>query len=83
MRDELLNRRPPKQDLDEQQKENINRALNESKQLRMPAKFLLYDPYEELEVSGIVEQVDRQTKTFKVDGERFKIEDILSAEVED
>jgi hypothetical protein len=79
---ETQHRRPPKPTLDEQEWEEIMRVLMESLGMRLPAKFTLYREYEDCEAIGIVEKVDPYTRTFIVDGEWFKIADIVGAELQ-
>lgn len=76
---ETLYRRPPKPTLDDQEWEHIMRVLMESFGMRTAAQFQLYHPYEECKVIGVVDRVDGYTRTFTVDGERFKLADIIGA----
>jgi hypothetical protein len=64
---------------EEQEWEQIMRVLMESLGLQITANFRLYDPYEECAVIGVVERVDPYTRTFVVDGEQFKMADIIGA----
>ncbi|WP_239613890.1 YolD-like family protein [Cohnella mopanensis] len=66
-------------EIDPQERELIMRVLMESLGQQTVAQFRLYDPYEECAVIGIVERVDPYTRTFMVDGERFKMADIIGA----
>jgi hypothetical protein len=76
-----LHQRPPKPILDEQEWEHIMRVLMESLGQRVSAHFQLYDEYEDSAAIGVVERVDPYTRTFIVDGERFKMSDIIRAEL--
>ena len=76
---ELLRR--PRVVLDEMELENVSNAFRTSMELKRPAKIRLYDPFEELQVIGVVEKVDMVIARFKVDGEWFKVADVLGAEL--
>ncbi|QJD86563.1 YolD-like family protein [Cohnella herbarum] len=67
--------------LDEQQWEEIMRVLMESLGMRVVAHFKLYHEYEDCAAIGIVDKVDPYTRTFLIDGERFKMEDIIGAKL--
>lgn len=66
--------------LDEQEIENINAAIAQSLHERVPVRLRMYDPFEELIVEGIVEQVDQVLKRIRVDGEWFNVRDIVGVE---
>ncbi|TFE26276.1 YolD-like family protein [Cohnella luojiensis] len=68
-----------RQVLDPREWEAIMRVLMESLGMQTAAKFHLNDPFEDCAVIGVVERVDPYNRTFTVDGERFKIEDIIGA----
>lgn len=76
---ETLNHCPPKPTIDEKEWESIMRILMESYGMRTTAQFRLYHPYEDCRVIGVVDRVDGYTRTFTVDGERFKLADIIGA----
>ncbi|TVX98747.1 YolD-like family protein [Cohnella terricola] len=67
-------------ELDPQEWEGILRVLLESFGMQTVAQFRLYDPYEDCAAIGVVERVDPYTRTFTIDGERFKMSDIIGAE---
>ncbi|RKP44492.1 hypothetical protein D7Z26_26645 [Cohnella endophytica] len=67
--------------LDPQVWEEILRVLLESYGHQTEARFQLYDPFEDCAVIGVVERVDPYNRTFTVDGERFKMVDIIGATV--
>jgi hypothetical protein len=75
-------KRPPKPVLDDQEWEAIMRVLMESLGMRVQATFLLYHEYEDCAVIGIVDKVDSYTRTFLVDGEWFKMEDMIGAKLQ-
>ncbi|OME75940.1 hypothetical protein BK120_30215 [Paenibacillus sp. FSL A5-0031] len=68
--------------LDEQEWEDISRAVSESMKRREAIKIKMYHEFEELEVNGIVDKVDQMKGRFMVDGEWFEIMDIEGAELE-
>lgn len=76
------NKRPPKPVLDEQEKEEIMRVLVQSLGMRDQARITLYHEFEDCAVIGVVDKIDPYTRTFIVDGERFKMEDIIGAVLE-
>lgn len=55
-------------------------VLLESFGMRTVAEIRLYHPHEECKVIGIIDRVDGYTRTFTVDGESFKLADIIGAE---
>jgi hypothetical protein len=67
-------------ELDEQEKERIDAALNWSLRTRKPVTVRVYDPYEDQIVTGVVERVDRLLRRIRVDGEWFAIGDIIGVE---
>ena len=66
--------------LDEQEVERINAAIAWSLHERVSVRLRMYDPYEELVVEGIVEQVDSVRRRIRVDGEWFEVADIIGVE---
>lgn len=66
-------------ELDEQEWEQISRAIGESLQLRQQITIQLFHPVELLTVIGIIDGVDKQNGRFMVDGEWFPIGDIEEA----
>lgn len=62
--------------LDDQELERIGRLITTSLQRRVPVTVRMFDEYEPLVVSGIVDGIDRSRGRFKVDGEWFLIGDI-------
>lgn len=79
-----INRRK-KPSLDEQQWEEVERALSESIREHVPVTIQVFDPFENREVIGMVTRVDTFRKQVKLsyedDWEWIKFEDIISAEV--
>lgn len=63
--------------LDEQEAERINEAIMRSLHERVPVRLRMYDPFEELIVEGVVEQVNPVRRRIRVDGEWFDIADIV------
>jgi len=63
--------------LDEQEVERINAAIAQSLHERVPVRLRMYDPFEELIVEGVVEQVNPIRRRIRVDGEWFDIADIV------
>jgi len=57
----------------------IMRTLLESFVMQTEARFCLYDPYEECAAIGVVERIDPYERTFTIDGERFRIADLIGA----
>jgi hypothetical protein len=78
---EFKHKRLPRPTLDEQEWEQIMRVLMESLGTRVSAHFQLYDEYEDSAAIGIVERVDPYRRMFLVDGEWFKMSDIIGAEI--
>lgn len=78
---DFKHKRPLKPVLDEQEWEEIMRVLMESLGMRVVAHFQLYHEYEDCAAIGIVDKVDPYTRTFLIDGERFKMEDIIGAKL--
>lgn len=69
-------------ELDEQELEHINAAIAWSLQTREPVRLKMYDPYEELALIGVVERVDRQLGRIRVNGDWFKIDDIIGVDID-
>lgn len=69
-------------DINEQQWDMINNALLHSMQQRLVISIHLYDPKEQLLVTGIVDLIDRSIGRFKVDGEWFIVGDIEYVETD-
>ncbi|MFC5528486.1 YolD-like family protein [Cohnella yongneupensis] len=67
--------------LDDQELEEFMRVLMESLGLRSVAEFKLYHEYEDCLAIGVVDKVDPYTRTFLIDGERFKVDDIIGASI--
>jgi len=70
----------PRPVLDEQEMELIAGALQRSIQEREVVRLRMYDPREQLIIEGIVDRVDMAAGRFVVDGERFRIEDIIGVD---
>lgn len=67
-------------ELDEQEWEKIDAALNWSLRTGEPVAVRVYDPYEDQIVTGVVERVDQAARRIKVDGEWFAIDDIIGVD---
>lgn len=76
-----LNRRQ-RIELDEQAWEDISRAVGESLQQRRLITLKMYHEYEELQIIGVVHQIDPIKKRFLVNGDWFPIKDIEGAYLE-
>lgn len=68
--------------LDDQEWEDVSRAVAESLQLRKLITLRMYHEYEELKIIGIVDRVDQMNKRFMVNGDWFPIRDIEGATLE-
>jgi hypothetical protein len=79
---EFKHKRLPKPTLDEQAWEDIMRVLMESMGMRVSARFQLFHEYEDCAAIGIVDKIDPYKRTFLIDGEKFKMEDIIAAELD-
>ena len=69
-------------ELDEQEWEDISRAVTESLELRKMIKLRMYHEYEDLEIIGVVDRVDQFKKRFMVNGDWYFIVDIEGAVIE-
>lgn len=69
-------------ELDEQEQVLINHALQQSMRHRITLSIHMYDPYEELNIVGTVERIDKQLQRFMVDGEWFSLRQIKSLEMD-
>jgi len=69
-------------ELDEQEWEDVSRAVGQSMQQRQQVKLRMFHEFEELEIVGIVDRVDQLKGRFMVDGEWFAIRDIEGAQLE-
>lgn len=81
-RDSRNNRMKP--ELDEQQLELISRSLMESYVDQSEVKLVLFDRFEDLEITGIVTRIDEQLKRVRVqtgdDWDWIKLADIMRIE---
>jgi len=77
---ETMHYRGDKPEINTQEWARIMHVLMESFGMRTLARFRLYHPYEECAVIGVVDRVDGYTRTFTVDGEQFKMADIIGAD---
>ncbi|WP_169086681.1 YolD-like family protein [Paenibacillus sp. PL91] len=68
--------------LDEQEWEDVSRAVAQSMKQREPIKLKMYHEFEELEIIGIVDRVNQLKCQFMVDGEWFLIKDFEGAQLE-
>lgn len=64
-------------ELDEQEWEIISRAIQESIELHKQVTLSLYDEFEDLKAIGIIESVDAHKQRIRIDGEWFKVADIV------
>lgn len=64
-------------------RELISDALRQSMQYKISLSLHMYDPYEELKVVGIVNNVSTLHGRFRVDDDWFNIDDIEDIVVED
>jgi hypothetical protein len=74
------NQRLPKHDLDQFEQDNIMRVLVESIGLRSTVHLQLYHEFEDCAVIGVIDKIDPYTRKFLVDGEWFRIADIIKAD---
>lgn len=65
--------------LDADEIEDIERAVSASLTYRTPITLRLYDRFEDLSVIGVVDRVDTLKQRVMVDGEWFRLADILGA----
>ena len=75
--------RRPRIELDEQELEQISRALQQSMKYKLQLSIRMYDPFETLRIIGVVDNISRMHGQFKVDGEWFNIDDVEAVELED
>ena len=75
------NPRRERPSFDDQELEQFMQVLMESMGLRVPAEFKLYHEYEDCSAIGVVDRVDPYSRTFIIDGERFKVSDIIGAAI--
>lgn len=67
-------------ELDEQEKEAINLAMQQSLKQKREIAINMYDRYEQLCIIGVVERFDAQLRRFMVDGEWFYLKDVERVE---
>jgi len=70
-------------EINSQEWDGIMRVLMESFGMQTIARFCLYDPFEDCAAIGVVQRIDPYERTFTIDGERFKMSDIIGAEALD
>jgi hypothetical protein len=68
----------PTLDIDEI--ETIERAISESLGRHIPITLHMFDLYEDLRVIGIVERIAWHTRRVYVDGEWFRLDDVIGVE---
>ncbi|MEF2247733.1 YolD-like family protein [Paenibacillus sp. IITD108] len=68
-----------RKELDEQEWEDVSRVVAASLKARKIAVIEMYHQYEDLQIVGVVDRIDRLAGQFMVDGEWFKIKDIQGA----
>lgn len=76
-RNSLRKSRP---ELDPQETEYIAQIIANSHRERTPVNLRMYDEWDEPRVIGVVERVDSREARFMVDGEWFRVVDVLSAD---
>lgn len=69
-------------ELDERELEQISDALRQSMQYKVPLSLHMYDPFEDLKVVGIVNNVSTLHGQFRVDDDWFNIDDIEGVIIE-
>lgn len=70
--------------LDQDEFADIERTIAESIEHGMTITLRLFDPFDEdLRAIGVIERVEPQKRRVKIDGEWFRIDDVLSAEMAD
>lgn len=67
-------------ELDEQYAEEIGRTLTEAHRTHTPLSLRMFDPFDDVRVIGVIERLDAQGHRFMVDGEWFRMADILNVE---
>ena len=70
-------------ELDEQELEQISRALQQSMQHKVPLSIRMYDPFERVQVIGVVENISRRYGQYKVNGDWFNVDEIEAIEVDE
>ena len=69
-------------ELDEQEWEDVSRAVGQSMQQRQQIKLRMFHEFEDLEIVGIIDRVDQLNGRFMVDGEWFAVRNIEGAQLE-
>ena len=67
-------------ELDDQELDIINDALQQSLWQRIPIRIKMYHLFEDLLIVGVVDRIDRPIGRFKIDGEWFILGDIDGVE---
>lgn len=70
--------RKQRMQLDNQEKEQIARFIQQAHKTRRAVKLRMYDPFNEVYVNGIIEQLDGITARLRIDGKWFYMKDIIS-----
>jgi len=73
-------KRRQRRELDEQELEEVNRLLIESKQTGVIVTLQMFDEWELLQVVGVVERIDQHHRRVMVGGDWFAIHDIERVE---
>jgi len=55
----------------------ISKAIQESQELKKSVEQSFFDEYEDLKAIGVVEQIDQHFKRVMIDGEWFKVSEIM------
>ena len=66
--------------LDVDEIETIERAISESLGCHIPITLHMFDLYEDIRVIGVVERIDRHTRRVNVNGEWFRLDDVIGVE---
>ncbi|MNP64093.1 YolD-like protein [compost metagenome] len=62
---------------DEQYTEEIGRALSDAHRAKQPVNIRMFDEFDDVHVIGVIERLDAQGRRFMVDGEWFRLDNIL------
>lgn len=60
--------------------EDIERVISASLTERTPITLTLFDPYEDTQAIGVVERVDTIKRRIMIDGEWFRMADVVDAQ---
>ncbi|QHW35822.1 YolD-like family protein (plasmid) [Paenibacillus rhizovicinus] len=74
---QLESRRRAKPLLDDQEWEIITQAIGTSRFNREPVKLILFDPFEDVSIEGVVEKFDPQLQQIRMNSSWFKLADVI------